>query len=773
MDSIAEAVLKSWQLDPLELALILLTGVVYALGWRKLYRQMPHHFGVSRLISFLIGLIVLLIAIASPLDAIASLLLTAHMVQHLLLMMIAPPLILYGSPYLPLLRGLPAGVLKHGLGPFLAWPLLKRSGHFLTRPLFCWLAFIISNVMWHVPVMYELALRSESWHEAEHLCFLISALLFWWPVIQPWPARARWPRWAMLPYLFLADFQNTGLSALLIFGERIIYPAYGAAPRLFAMSALDDQAAAGAIMWVIGSLVYLVPVGLISVEWMSSCRAARSPRDDFSLQPDREAIRQLASRSANRCGGRDLLRVPVIGSVLRWRHTRLVAQALMFTLALMVIADGLFGHQMGSMNLTGALVWTHWRGIAMITLLIAGNFLCMACPFMFTRNLARRFLPVRWRWPTRLRSKWLAVALLALYLWAYHAFNLWDSPWWTAWVAIGYFAAALVIDGLFQGASFCKYVCPIGQYNFIHSMVSPLEVKARNIDVCRTCSTHDCIRGNAIERGCETELFLPKKSGNLDCTFCLDCLHACPHQNVSIISIAPMSQLTSDLPRSSIGRISQRADIAALTLLLVAGGFANAAGMITPVTNWEKVVQNRLGFGSLLPITSSEVFLALLVAPALLAGSCGLISKALSGSGGRWKELTCSFVTTLVPLGFSMWLAHMLFHLLTAALSIVPAMQRAALDINIGLLGNPDWRFASPLLPIDWLPSLQILLLDFGLLMTLYASWCVALRLARRSRSALGLLAPWATLSICLYALGVWIVLQPMQMPCTMGAMSQ
>ena len=153
-------------------------------------------------------------------------------------------------------------MLKHGAGPFLASPGLQRFGRKLTHPLVCWLAFTITSLTWHAPEFYELALRSPFWHEVEHLCFLGAALLFWWPVIQPWPSRAQWPRWAMIPYLFLADFQNTALAAFLIFCDRVIYPSYAAAPRLLNLSPLEDQVAAGAVMWVPGSVAYLIPIGL-------------------------------------------------------------------------------------------------------------------------------------------------------------------------------------------------------------------------------------------------------------------------------------------------------------------------------------------------------------------------------------------------------------------------------------------------------------------------------------------------------------------------------
>src|SRR6185369_11914436 len=330
--------------------------------------------------------------------------------------------------------------------------------------------------------------------------------------------------------------------------------------------------------------------------------------------------------------------------------------------------------------------------------------------------LGRRFLPARFRWPRRLRSKWLAVGLLAVYLWAYEAFSLWDSPWLTAWIIIGYFVAAFVIDGLFKGASFCKYVCPIGQFNFIQSLVSPLEVKARNLDVCASCTTHECIRGSDVQRGCELQLFVPRRSGNMDCTFCLDCLHACPHQNVGLISISPGSQLISDRFRTSFGRLVRRPDVAALALLLVAGAFVNAAGMLASVMSWEQQLQRMFGLSSSLPVITLLIASGLLVVPAI-AATCGILSRYLGGSSAQWKKLTSSFAMALVPLGFSMWVAHFAYHLLTGASVVVPVLQRAASDIGISWLGKPDWSSARAMLPIEWLTSIQILLLGAGLLL--------------------------------------------------------
>src|SRR4029453_3698832 len=175
------------------------------------------------------------------------------------------------------------------------------------------------------------------------------------------------------------------------------------------------------------------------------------------------------------------------------------------------------------------------------------------------------------------------VGLLVLFFWAYDAFDLWNIPLLTACVLTAYFVTAFAVDTLFRGATFCKYVCPIGQFNFFSSLVSPFEGKVHRQKECTACTTHDCLRGNEQHRGCELQLFLPRKEGNMDCTFCLDCVKACPQDNVGILAAAPGRDLTRDPFRSSLGQFSRRPDIAALALVLVFSAFVNASAMLEPV----------------------------------------------------------------------------------------------------------------------------------------------------------------------------------------------
>ena len=118
--------------------------------------------------------------------------------------------------------------------------------------------FVTSNILWHVPFFYELALNSPGWHQVEHLCFFLEpGFCSGGRVVLPWPSRSRaWPRWAMIPYLVLADLQNTALAAFLTFYDRVLYPTYEHAPRLWGSEPPDDQVIAGTIMWVPGSIIF-------------------------------------------------------------------------------------------------------------------------------------------------------------------------------------------------------------------------------------------------------------------------------------------------------------------------------------------------------------------------------------------------------------------------------------------------------------------------------------------------------------------------------------
>ena len=274
---------ESWTPPLGTIAMLLITAGVYARGFRLLHHQMPARFPISRRTAFISGIATLLIAIASPLEEFDDQLLQVHMMQHLILMLIAPTLLLAGAPAIVFVRAMPPRLAKLLLGPTMRSRAIRRLFACLTEPIVCWLAFAAAFWLWHLPGFFQLALRSERWHVVEHGCFFVTALMFWYPVIQPWPSAARWPRWSMIPYLLLADGQNTILAALFMFSDRLIYPFYATVPRLAGFTPLGDQIVAGAIMWVPGSLFYLVPGALIMFRMLAPSDLAAVQRRN--LQP--------------------------------------------------------------------------------------------------------------------------------------------------------------------------------------------------------------------------------------------------------------------------------------------------------------------------------------------------------------------------------------------------------------------------------------------------------------------------------------------------------
>jgi polyferredoxin len=243
----------------------------------------------------------------------------------------------------------------------------------------------------------------------------------------------------------------------------------------------------------------------------------------------------------------DLIQLPSVGRLIERPGARRVLQGLLFGISLIMIGHGLFGPDLAPKNLAALLTWIHFRGLVVVSIVLLGNLFCFACPFTLSRDLARRLFRPRRSWPRALRNKWLAIAMFVAVLFSYELWDFWSSPSLTALLIVSYFVMALLVDTVFQRASFCKDVCPIGQFNFLTATVAPFEVAVRSRAVCGACKTHDCIRGrsanSSAQRGCELALFQPRKLGNLDCTFCLDCVYACPHKNVGILARLPGDEL--------------------------------------------------------------------------------------------------------------------------------------------------------------------------------------------------------------------------------------
>jgi len=253
----------SWEFPASLTLTLLLAASLYLRVWISTRSGSAAAIPAWKAGSFLLGLVLVWMAWGSPLAAYDHSLLTVHMIKHLLLMTFAPPLILLGEP-MKVFWGMTPLLARSTLGRVWHRPIVQRLARIVTSLVVCWTASALTLIAWHVPTLFALAVRSEIGHAVEQAMFFGTGLLFWWPVIEPWPSTSTGPRWSMLLYLFLATLPCDVLSGFLVFSDRVVYPVYFFTPRLFGFSVLEDQQCAAALMWTCVTLVYLVPAAMIS-----------------------------------------------------------------------------------------------------------------------------------------------------------------------------------------------------------------------------------------------------------------------------------------------------------------------------------------------------------------------------------------------------------------------------------------------------------------------------------------------------------------------------
>jgi putative membrane protein len=251
---------------------LILAALIYLRGRLRLCRLNLDRVQAWRAGGFMMGMFLIWLAIASPLSALDHEMLTAHMVQHLLLMTFAAPLILLGAPAKTLLYGLPYGFVQ-AMSRLFQSIALRKIWSALTHPVICWVAAASVLVVWHIPAVFVLGLRSQMWHGVEQASFLASGLLFWWSVVQPQRSDSKWPESSLLVYLFLATLPCDILSGFLVFCDRVVYPVYFSSLQPFGLTALEDQQCAGALMWTCVTLVYLIAGAIVTARLLSPHRS--------------------------------------------------------------------------------------------------------------------------------------------------------------------------------------------------------------------------------------------------------------------------------------------------------------------------------------------------------------------------------------------------------------------------------------------------------------------------------------------------------------------
>jgi putative membrane protein len=284
--------LRHWSFDPLVVLGLAVVGLAYAWGV-ECTRAAPSAstFPRRRSVCFFSGLVVTYLALQSPIHAYGHLLFSVHMVQHLLLMMVAAPLLVLGSPVVLALRASSPSVRRRVLAPLLR----SRAVRLISHPVVSWSAFTV--VLWasHFTSVYGQALGSERIHGLEHAAYLLAAVMFWRPVmgLEPEPTRISHP--ARILYLFLSMPQTAFLGLAIYSSDSVLYPAYVATARRLGTSALADQHLAGVLMWTSSMVLLLPALGYVLLDWMK-----KDEREALRLDArlDREAIGRPLDRRA-------------------------------------------------------------------------------------------------------------------------------------------------------------------------------------------------------------------------------------------------------------------------------------------------------------------------------------------------------------------------------------------------------------------------------------------------------------------------------------------
>jgi hypothetical protein len=249
----------------------------------------------------------------------------------------------------------------------------------------------------------------------------------------------------------------------------------------------------------------------------------------------------------------------------------------------------------------------------------------------------------------------------------------------------------------------------------------------------------------------------------MDCTFCLDCIHACPHDNVGIISRVPASELMMDSQRSGIGRFSTRKDLSALTTVFTFGALLNTFGMVSPVYALQTWLARILNIEYEAPILGLLFIFFLIVEPILLLGLAGWLARRWGRSPEALLRSIVRYAYGLAPFGFSVWLAHYSFHFLTGLYTFIPLTQSVFVGVGIPVLGEPNWRLGG--LPEGSVYPIEMGFLGLGLLGSLLVIYRLSEQdpATHRGRA----FTVWAGICVLLWISALWLLSQPMEMRST------
>ncbi|MBI2184563.1 MAG: 4Fe-4S binding protein [Thaumarchaeota archaeon] len=427
---------------------------------------------------------------------------------------------------------------------------------------------------------------------------------------------------------------------------------------------------------------------------------------------------------------------------------------------MVVILTGLFGLQTGYRNFSTVMTWVIWWILLIPLTLFLGKIFCLICPIRavgeWTQRAALAVSPQGLRllnrnWPRRLKTPLIALGLLLFLTWLEIGYGVTRNPIATSYLALGMVALAVSAALFFRRDYFCRYLCPIGLMNGVYSLFSPLELRARDKEICHECKTKDCLLGNASSPPCPTYQYLGAMSESTDCLLCTECVRSCPKDNVAI-NLRPFA---SDLSHSSNPRFYVAVSIVALMAL-------NSFHGVTMIPLWYQTVISTSGqLGLLGSFTAWMLLFFATVFGVVTLFIC--LTKLLSrDKEGSIRRMFSVYAYSLIPVALLYHLAHNVSHFSSEAGFLVSVLSDP-FGWGWNFLGNAS-RGAGPLLGMHDVWYLQIALLIVGHLAGVYVAWITSRRLFATQSHSFRAFLPIVFLIFLFTVFSLWLTAQPMLM---------
>jgi ferredoxin len=429
----------------------------------------------------------------------------------------------------------------------------------------------------------------------------------------------------------------------------------------------------------------------------------------------------------------DLMKIGWVRRFVTWKYFRHIFIVPTLIIFLSIIYLGFFDTQDGQRNIATVFTWTLWWSLIIFTLIFAGRFWCMMCPFAAIADFAQKFVSLNKKLPERFQNMNLQTVGFLILTWAFTIMAFGSSPFVTALVILIILVAAVVFSMIYERRSFCRNLCPIGAVIGIYSMVSPIELRSCSKGRCDIHKRKTCTEACPMLESPE------HMDNNIYCNFCMKCQPACPSQNLGL----RLRSFGQDIYASF--RKSRAEAFAALFLLGVV--IVETLAMTSSWKPMEDSLSSIIGINSQSILYTIIFTLVLLLPIGVFYLICYLLKLWLGKHEYKMQDLVTQFAFISIPLGVGLHFAHNIQHLLIESPIAVPATVRFLQNLGIGTSLSVNWNPA-PLLGLEPIFFIQMGILLAGFGFTLYVLYCLLKRYKKPLRHVYKM-----TLAMSLYAI--------------------